>query len=920
VREMQAPDAGGPDDSTVVGILRGMDTPRVLASVGPDLPAPPVPEGSLRVSVVIPTLNEAENIDRLLAAVLENRSPSLDIEVLVVDDGSQDTTRERVRAWERRSPVRLVEREGERGLASAVLAGAAAAAGEVVVVMDADLSHPPPAIPELARPIGSGAADMVIGSRYVKGGALQDWPLSRKIISRAAAALTRLLTGARDPLSGFFAVRRERLLEIAGRPQGFKIGLEVLARGGEELRVLEVPITFQNRAGGRSKFGPGVARAYLRRLLALTLGEGAAETLERLFTAALIGLGADLFLFQLLLGRVGLGAAQLASFAAGLLVTSVLLSRKGPEGELRQAPWGRRLSFLAGCLLGCFLRGGVLAVLSIEGGWSPRAAILPALLVSGAAVLVGGGLFLVVRPPRDPALRWRVLAVAVLIYAFLLRLVYLGLPDLIPEEAYYWNYSRHLDLGYLDHPPLVAWLVRLGGVLLGHGELAVRIGALLSALGATVFVYLLARNLHGRTAGFRAVLLMAVLPFFFTCGLLMMPDAPLVAAWAGTLYFLERALRGGSRAAWLWAGLCLGVGLLSKYTILLLCPAALLLLVLDRSSRRWLRSSLPYGALLLALLLFLPVIVWNYRHDWASFRFQGPRRLAEPLDFSLLDFLGSLFLLLTPPGLITVVVGLLKPPPVNSPPAETGGGGQPRGGTTSSGGGPTPRLFAAVLTLVPVGVFAVFSLFHPAKHSWSGPAWLAALPAAAAWMGAPGSGPGPRPAAFLRWLWGPLIAGLLIFYSGALHFLVLGLPGLRYSERIPLAMNWRELGRQVGMLRDEVRVETGEEPLVLGMDKYDLSSELAFYGAERGLAATTAGRHLFGFPALMYELWFPLREQLGKSLVVVAYREDQILRLQACSERWGPLRQLLIRKGRDRVGRCFAAVAYRFRGCPAKLE
>lgn len=227
-------------------------------------------EAARTVSILVPALNEAPNVEPLLRAILEEgRASSLALEVIVIDDGSTDGTRERVRQWEKDHPVRLLAREKERGLAGAVLAGARLAVGEVVAVMDADLSHPPEKISELVRPVLDASYDMVIGSRYVPGGSTPGWPLSRRIVSRGAAVLAWPLTRVRDPLSGFFAVRRDVFLEAGKEASGFKVGLEVLVRGGSSLRVLEVPITFRDRAYGKSKLGSRVLGVYLVQLVTL---------------------------------------------------------------------------------------------------------------------------------------------------------------------------------------------------------------------------------------------------------------------------------------------------------------------------------------------------------------------------------------------------------------------------------------------------------------------------------------------------------------------------------------------------------------------------------------------------------------------------------------------------------------------------
>ncbi len=166
-------------------------------------------------------------------------------------------------------PVRLIERaEPTLGLSGAVIAGARAAVGEILVVMDADLSHPPREIPNLVAPILAGRADMVIGSRYVRGGTTPGWPLYRKAMSRLAAGTAYPLTGVHDSMCGFFAIRRERLLELAPHATGFKIAFEAIVRGGRHLRVLEVPIAFRDRARGASKMSFGVALRFGFRWLA----------------------------------------------------------------------------------------------------------------------------------------------------------------------------------------------------------------------------------------------------------------------------------------------------------------------------------------------------------------------------------------------------------------------------------------------------------------------------------------------------------------------------------------------------------------------------------------------------------------------------------------------------------------------------
>jgi dolichol-phosphate mannosyltransferase len=204
------------------------------------------------ISVVVPTYNEAASISPLasrLAAALRGR----EWELIVVDDGSPDGTARVAESLAPAIPVRVVRRPGKLGLASAVVDGFASARGDVLVVMDADLSHPPEVVPQLADAIEAGA-DLAVGSRYVRGGAIADWPLRRRVISRVASLMGNALVPVRDATSGFLALRPAVIDGVRLNPIGFKIGFEIVARGRYG-RVVEVPYTFRDREHGRSKFG-----------------------------------------------------------------------------------------------------------------------------------------------------------------------------------------------------------------------------------------------------------------------------------------------------------------------------------------------------------------------------------------------------------------------------------------------------------------------------------------------------------------------------------------------------------------------------------------------------------------------------------------------------------------------------------------
>ncbi len=157
-----------------------------------------------------------------------------------------------------------MRRAAKAGLASAVVAGFAQARGDVLVVMDADLSHPPEVVPQLLDAL-AGNVDLAVGSRYVPGGGTMDWPLRRRVVSRAACLMGNLLVPIRDCTSGFFALRRTVVNGVKLNPIGFKIGFEVIARGRYG-RVVEVPYVFRDRELGKSKFGRREVLQYLMQI------------------------------------------------------------------------------------------------------------------------------------------------------------------------------------------------------------------------------------------------------------------------------------------------------------------------------------------------------------------------------------------------------------------------------------------------------------------------------------------------------------------------------------------------------------------------------------------------------------------------------------------------------------------------------
>lgn len=224
-----------------------------------------------RLSVIVPTFCEADNLPELAERLFSSVSQEpYDTELIIVDDNSPDETRMICQALHERFPVRLIVRTNERGLSSAVIEGINNASGEIMVVMDADLSHPPEAVPELVAALENPITDFVIGSRYVRGGSTdEDWGILRNVNSRLATWLATPLTRAADPMAGFFGLRRETF-EAAEQlnPIGYKIGLELMVKCRCQ-RIVEVPIHFANRKCGTSKLNFREQLNYIRHLARL---------------------------------------------------------------------------------------------------------------------------------------------------------------------------------------------------------------------------------------------------------------------------------------------------------------------------------------------------------------------------------------------------------------------------------------------------------------------------------------------------------------------------------------------------------------------------------------------------------------------------------------------------------------------------
>jgi dolichol-phosphate mannosyltransferase len=224
-----------------------------------------------QVSIIVPTYNESQNILAILKSIEQNLPKNKPVETIVVDDNSPDGTgsivEEYINTVKKATgyTIEVIRRKAKEGLSSAILKGIENSKGQTIVVMDSDRSHPPDIIPKMVDTLDNSECDIVVASRYVKGGLVSGWSVKRKLISKIATKIAQhgLGVGQKDPLSGFFAFRRNILDGLKLDAIGYKMLLEILVKT-KGARVKEIPYTFTNRMQGESKLGTPVIFDYIR--------------------------------------------------------------------------------------------------------------------------------------------------------------------------------------------------------------------------------------------------------------------------------------------------------------------------------------------------------------------------------------------------------------------------------------------------------------------------------------------------------------------------------------------------------------------------------------------------------------------------------------------------------------------------------
>ena len=445
-----------------------------------------------------------------------------------------------------------------------------------------------------------------------------------------------------------------------------------------------------------------------------------------------------------------------------------------------------------------------------------------------------------------PSASFSPLVVVVLAAGVVVRLVFAGLIPLFGDEAYYWEWSRHLAAGYFDHPPGLPLLVRAGTTLLGTVTLGVRLLPVVAGLVAGIATAAVAGRLGGASAAVRAALIITLMPLAAAGLVLATPDAPLLAATAAGVYAVVRALQEppGSRASlgwWTLTGVALGLAFCSKYTSILM-PVGVVIAVLARPTLRVrLREPGPYVACVIATLVFLPVLRWNAAHEWLSFGFQihhglapaGHRDLLAPLK-RLGDLIGGQAGLVSPILFVLLAIATAR--------------GLRRSASDAS------FVVAAVATFSLL-FFCYSATRQRVEANWPAPAYIAAIPLLASI---------DQSSALRKWLrsglWVAGVLSILIYLHAA--FGILPIPPRK--DPVARSAGWRELGATVAAA---VRTLGAGTRVWVAADRYQDAAELAFHlpNHPTTFSLNFAGR------SNQYDLWpsFAERARPGDDLVLV---------------------------------------------------
>lgn len=445
----------------------------------------------------------------------------------------------------------------------------------------------------------------------------------------------------------------------------------------------------------------------------------------------------------------------------------------------------------------------------------------------------------------------------------LFRVVYATSFPLVPDETNYWQWGRHLDWGYHDQSPMIGWAIRLFCELLGHTELAVRLPSILAMFTASVYLVLIADRWFGSRAAFNTALLSQTVLLFNVGGLLATADGLQAAGWAAASYHVARGYEENSWQQWIIGGLWFGFGFLSKLTMIIFLPCAYLYGLLSPIHRQRLAGPRPYVGVLLGLLMFLPVVYWNWQNNWNFIRHVAYLGGAnEGFSFHLKylgEYLGSEAGLLTPLVFVVILMAWYR--------------------VLRKWGHDLHWMQQYLLctSLPMVVIFALLSLHTRVYGNWPGVGYLTATVLAAVLFG-PKAGEG-HPVKLWYWTIGTsAVLTALVLLQVVFPVLPLKTELDRTSTEI---YGWKELGAMAFNVHSAM--PRPEKTFYFGL-RYQIASELAFYTPGQ---PQTVSINKWKRPNV-YDYWREDEDLLGWDAVGFTYHESDFVQLQKVFEKVDP--------------------------------
>jgi 4-amino-4-deoxy-L-arabinose transferase-like glycosyltransferase len=463
------------------------------------------------------------------------------------------------------------------------------------------------------------------------------------------------------------------------------------------------------------------------------------------------------------------------------------------------------------------------------------------------------------------------------------RLVYGHAFLLSPDETNYWQWSRYLDWGYYDQAPLIAWAIRLTTSILGQTELAVRLPSIISMTVASIYLVLIAHRWFSSRVAFHTALISQTVFIFTVGGLLATADGLQGAAWAAVSYHIADAMQRNRWRSWLLGGVWLGIGMLAKYTMVLMPLGVLLFACFSTGHRQILRSIRPYAACAVGMLMFSPVIVWNAAHQWGSVRhvaYIGGANQSFRLHFNLLlEFLASQIGLLSPLVFLLIILSWYRIIRRRYPAEQW------------------IFLFLFFTSFPMVGGFGLLSLHTRVYGNWPCFGYVTAIVLATAFWSLPEHSVDTAAKVKKIWIWtvSSSFAITALALTQAL-WPILPIP-LKYDRAAHEIIGWDHLGRSVAAVQSEM--PHPGNAFIFGLS-YQIASELAFYTPGNPF---TVAINRWNRPNV-YDYWWKDQDLIGRDGVGVIGDRRSRDRLLQVFDRVDPPIPVPIRRnaGQEKAG------------------